>query len=288
MHKANRFLFIGLVLVLAASCRTITIDIPVDHVILPPQTGPQWEKTEYDGVYEFFFRDSMKGLSLSVLAFDMNSHRFQIVITEPDPSGRGDTRSLKVSDFVRQYDLIAGINGAPYGPANILNRNLFVCYISGLYLYKGSLISEPYDPFDALYIPDEGEIFFDSQKLYPLDGVSRAVGGFHIALKDGENLGSADARHPRSVIGLSRDSGFLYFAAFDGRQPEYAGVTTQEIGLWMSWLGATDALNMDGGGSTALVLNRHGEPTLLNSPVQRGITGLERSVASHVGIGLSD
>jgi exopolysaccharide biosynthesis protein len=73
---------------------------------------------------------------------------------------------------------------------------------------------------------------------------------------------------PRSAIGLSEDGRFLYLIAIDGRQPGYSvGVTTSDEAALMIDLGVFDGLNLDGGGSTALVqAGAGGSPDLIDSP----------------------
>lgn len=63
------------------------------------------------------------------------------------------------------------------------------------------------------------------------------------------------ARGPRSAIGIDR-SGQLWFVAVDGRAPEYSvGLTLPELALEMQKLGCVEAICLDGGGSTAMVIN---------------------------------
>ena len=62
------------------------------------------------------------------------------------------------------------------------------------------------------------------------------------------------ARHPRSAVGVSRDSTTLYLVAVDGRWKTSVGMSLEELANEMIALGAHDALNLDGGGSTTLVL----------------------------------
>ena len=73
---------------------------------------------------------------------------------------------------------------------------------------------------------------------------------------------------PRTAIGLSKDGRFLYLIAIDGRQPGYSvGVTTSDEAALMIDLGVFDGLNLDGGGSTALVQSgAGGSPDLIDSP----------------------
>jgi len=64
-----------------------------------------------------------------------------------------------------------------------------------------------------------------------------------------------DVRHPRTVIGLDR-RGFIWLAAIDGRQPNRSvGMTFADLQGLSDRLELTDALNLDGGGSTTMVVD---------------------------------
>lgn len=70
----------------------------------------------------------------------------------------------------------------------------------------------------------------------------------------------AETRHPRTAVGRTAQND-LWFVAVDGRQPMSAGASLEELATIMRGLGCTDAVNLDGGGSTTLaifgqVLNR--------------------------------
>ena len=90
-------------------------------------------------------------------------------------------------------------------------------------------------------------------------------------------------RHPRSGIGFSRDSTTLYLFAVDGRQESSAGMSLPEFARLMVSVGAYEGLNLDGGGSTTMVIN--GE--IVNSPSdptgERPIGNCLLLVAGHVG-----
>jgi hypothetical protein len=62
----------------------------------------------------------------------------------------------------------------------------------------------------------------------------------------------SDGRHPRAALGLTGD-GRLLAVACDGRARDEAGLTLDELAELMTELGAVDAMNLDGGGSTSLV-----------------------------------
>jgi hypothetical protein len=60
-----------------------------------------------------------------------------------------------------------------------------------------------------------------------------------------------DGRYPRAALGMA--PGRLLAVAVDGRGVHDAGLTLEELAALMAGLGASDALNLDGGGSTTLV-----------------------------------
>lgn len=77
-------------------------------------------------------------------------------------------------------------------------------------------------------------------------------------LPDGANEGFAEAfrerRHPRTAVGVATD-GTLLLVVVDGRAPEHGlGMTLRELAEELRRAGAADALNLDGGGSTTLVV----------------------------------
>ncbi len=73
--------------------------------------------------------------------------------------------------------------------------------------------------------------------------------------------------HPRTAIGIDRDTGRLLLLVIDGRQSFSRGYTLVELARMLKQLGAEDALNFDGGGSSTLAAeNRDGRVRVLNSP----------------------
>jgi exopolysaccharide biosynthesis protein len=76
----------------------------------------------------------------------------------------------------------------------------------------------------------------------------------------------ATDRHPRTAIASLRD-GRVLLAVVDGRQPSLSiGMTLDELARFLIELGAVEAINMDGGGSTTMVVgnaivNRPSDPT---------------------------
>ncbi|MFE2284320.1 phosphodiester glycosidase family protein [Streptomyces sp. NPDC059443] len=73
---------------------------------------------------------------------------------------------------------------------------------------------------------------------------------------------------PRTAAGFSRDGRRLRLVTVDGRQRDSGGLTLTELGRMMHRLGAYEALNLDGGGSSTLLAALTGDTalTLENSP----------------------
>ena len=65
----------------------------------------------------------------------------------------------------------------------------------------------------------------------------------------------AEMRHPRTAVAKLKGGKFLMITV-DGRQPGVSvGMTLQELADYLFSLGATDAMNLDGGGSTTMFLD---------------------------------
>ena len=87
----------------------------------------------------------------------------------------------------------------------------------------------------------------------------------------------AAERHPRTAIAVTSDRKVL-LVTVDGRQPGYSsGMTLVELTALLARLGAMEGMNVDGGGSTTMVLNGR----FVNRPSDA--TG-ERPVANALGV----
>jgi hypothetical protein len=105
-------------------------------------------------------------------------------------------------------------------------------------------------------------------------------------LEDGEVTTATgdhvELRHPRTAVGFDESGTRAYFVVVDGRQTHSTGMNLYELGELMAQLGADDAINLDGGGSSEMVARLPGDTgtTILNSPSD----GYERSDANGLGL----
>jgi hypothetical protein len=96
------------------------------------------------------------------------------------------------------------------------------------------------------------------------DSATEVVGGGPELLDGGKIVGDlaveerpafAAARNPRTAVGFDAGARRLWLVVVDGRRPGYsAGMTLPELVELLKSLGATDAINLDGGGSSVMVV----------------------------------
>ncbi len=111
-----------------------------------------------------------------------------------------------------------------------------------------------------------------------------AIGGKYRLLRDGvvqSGLPMAPGA-PRTAIGFARGGRTMYLVATEGPLAGVPGLDIAQLALFMRGLGVRDAVNLDDGGSTTIVvrLPGHAGLTLLNRPAD----GSEREVANGVGL----
>lgn len=85
-------------------------------------------------------------------------------------------------------------------------------------------------------------------------------------------------KHPRTMIGLDEKNNTLYLIVVEGRQLTYRGMNLTELADLATALGLTKAINLDGGGSSTMVINGKRVSAL---PV---LQGSERKIASFLGV----
>ena len=119
--------------------------------------------------------------------------------------------------------------------------------------------------------------------------IKMSVSGSSVLVKDGAvqtafsfDMPAVAKNSPKTAIGSSKDGNLLYLVTVDGRQTAGIGMSQKEMALFMQSIGAYNAVNMDGGGSTTMVARPVGstEIQVMNSPSD----GLPRGVSTAVGV----
>jgi len=264
----------------------------------PEAVSVQWTPLQVPGLDYFAGKVSRPRIEFYALRVDLGAANLRIVAA---PGGLGKINrawrivSTRVSSFVRDYGLIAGINALPFAPSSDIEGEPRINV--GLVIADGITFSPPHNSFDALVFYKDGHAAIAAQsEIKDLDSIENAVGGFYRILEHGElaprvlnmsdSAGAKHPRHPRSAAGISPDNKFLYLIVIDGRQIKSIGSTEAETALLLKALGATEAINFDGGGSSALAIRYpDGQIRVVNSPIHGNIPGRERAVAGCLGIG---
>lgn len=117
------------------------------------------------------------------------------------------------------------------------------------------------------------------------NNISAAIGGGSPLLKDGMKTDfkiNIKGDHPRTAIGITRDRKQVLMVTIDGRDTSYKGVSQEVMADIMLSLGAVDAINLDGGGSTTMAVKPSNEdnPIIVNRPSD----GSERRITNGIGI----
>jgi hypothetical protein len=296
----------------AASCRTLppTAPLPAEKpgpAAYPGELLPQWEPFARDVTPGLsFFKGKVREprLELRALRVDLETPGLRVVVSGSG-SVKGEFREgyiagATVSRFVRRYGCLAGINANPFSLVSGAAEEDRA--IDGIAVADGVVVSRPDTRFDALvfYEGSGGGIgraaIVSQSDLLSLEGIRDAVGGFRVVLRDGKTAdrlervsGTPPPRHPRSAVGLSGDGRYLYLLAVDGRRSGSVGATEADLAELLLRLGASEGLNLDGGGSTSLALRfPGGKVRPVNTPIHNHIPGRERKAAVCLGIGTED
>ncbi len=256
----------------------------------------------YDNVHAQFAIDSARRPSIDRFLFDgrvwAKSRMMPIITLNAIPSGSHEGAAL----FTPRYgsatprDTTRRTVEAPLAEAGVLGD-------TALYVRRGALAEASGTPIprrgavlsaygaraDAVQAMAEGDTVRVLLTTLPRLTRGRApallIGGWPRILHDGRNVAGASAilegtisrnaevRHPRTAIGYSRDGRVLWLLVVDGRSARSAGMTLVELAEQMRRLGAWQALNFDGGGSTTMVI----DGAIVNTPSDA--TG-ERAVGS--------
>lgn len=148
------------------------------------------------------------------------------------------------------------------------------CSPSGLTLKDGRIVSNnnPSRAFFGVTKDAKHVITSLSEDPEVLDKMAHAVAGRDILVRDGEcyDVGSlepfGDRRHPRTCVGLFPNNDFVILVV-DGRIPGYShGASLTDLMLIMKHFGVDKAINLDGGGSSTMIVKQNGELTMLNHP----------------------
>lgn len=143
----------------------------------------------------------------------------------------------------------------------------------------------------SLVIDAQGSAYIGTIKKLPTGAKLVVSGNQQIVFRGKNAIEKPDkTRHPRTAIGLADDDKTLVILVADGRRKGWSdGLTTHELAERMLALGCRDAINLDGGGSSTLVMKTpDGEHAVINIPSDGSTApfplSIERSVPYVLGV----
>jgi hypothetical protein len=251
--------------------------------------SPSEEQKLFDGItYTREVRTSPRLMVIHVIQIDLRTKGIRLFVTPGHADRELPYDAQTTSQFLETYDLQVAINGDGFTPwsANPLDpypKAGDPVDPLGLAISESVTYSEARDNLPTLYISPNGKVSLND----PPGNIAYAISGLDLLLQNGKVVAEDnEAIEPRTALGLNRAGRILTLLLVDGRQPGYSeGATLQELAALLLEYGVHDGMNMDGGGSTTLVIEGpDGQPLVLNSPIDSNLPGRERPVANHLGI----
>lgn len=237
-------------------------------------------------------RTTPRPLVLHMLKIDLAHKAVTLDVAvgkDPDGHGPAEAKLTLPAPLARANRLKVAVNANAFAvaanpdkPGWFLNRPVL---ISGLAADQGKLRSPASQHNVSFWIDASGtpHIGFPKPKDKPVEGCA----GFGWLIQRGKVVGPDGPCHPRTALGLDKRKKTLTVVVVDGRQPGYSeGVTTLELARIMGELGCHDALNLDGGGSSIMLIkNRDGVLETINRPSHRiGNQSIPRPVPVMLGV----
>ncbi|MEM6450491.1 MAG: phosphodiester glycosidase family protein [Cyanobacteria bacterium P01_D01_bin.105] len=268
------------------------------YVLRRPPRTPEG-RSLFKGVdYQRTVFDTPRPLSFHVVTIDLTAPGIRFLASPSGTAADGkETTANTVPGFLEAHDLQLAINANFFYPMHVMHPLDYSPHVGegvnvvGIAISQGEQYSAAEEGWAALCILNNQDIRMTEGDC-PVE-TQQAVAGDIQFVKDGELHGEGlsliknnDAkRFPRTAIALNADHTTLWIVLVDGRQKCYSeGITLSELGGFLIELGADKALNLDGGGSSAIAADIDGKATLLNAPIQARVPMYLRPVANHLGL----
>jgi hypothetical protein len=252
------------------------------------------KRTLYEGVtYRRVVRYIPRFMVAHTLVIDTHAKGFRLFVTPPDNAEGHPLNARTTSQFMKDFGVQIAINGDGFfpwwshSPADYYPTAGDPVTPNGYSASNGEIYANGLEnpaPEPTIYISRLNSITFNK-----IPGrVFHAISGDRTLVLQGLPVAGLDDSEldPRTAIGVNKNGRWLYIVVVDGRQPFYSdGATFAELADLLIDMGAHDAMALDGGGSSTMVVEgEDGQPMLLNSPIDNYIPGRERPVANHLGI----
>ena len=212
--------------------------------------------------YHYNTSDGMQSINILILDQTTNNYRLSIAIE--------DTSLVYTSELAIRNKALAAINGSFF---DMKKGGSVVFLQKDKNVINQSVRKDRFTDEAAFAIDKKGEVSIIKK---PDDGWKKN-GKYHDILSSGPLLlfhGQEEAitddafnnnRHPRTAIGLTAGKQLL-LVTVDGRNKQAIGMSIAELSQLMQETGCTDALNLDGGGSTTFWIKDRTANGIVNYP----------------------
>ena len=210
------------------------------------------------------------------------------------------TKRTTTGDFLRNarkpvssgglgLNMIVAVNATPWRPWTTPYTHKYADP-PGVNISDGVIVGNRKGNNPAFVVYRDGKVdIVDKIDPKEFPNIKDALSGFQIVARNGraieDNSKFTKGLAPRTAYGLSADRRYLYIIAIDGRQPKWSmGATCSETGQFLVDAGASDVINMDGGGSTTMCYwdRRKKQPVMVNCQSAKGT--YMRPVAMNLGV----
>jgi uncharacterized protein YigE (DUF2233 family) len=250
--------------------KTCTITVALVFTIASSASG-QWQKIAPGVDYRQYKTESRL---IHVTRIDLRTESLRVIGTREADKG------TTVSEYARRNNALVAINGDYFDD----KRKPIGLSIGPCGQWDGT---EDTEREGVLAIDDDtARIYAPVGVLKELEEIDAAVSGWPMLVRDCRAIPSSElpgsdsftrSPHPRTAVGLSQDRRRLFLVVAEGRKPGIPGLTLSQLGYFMkNTLGVCSAINLDGGGSSAM--------WIAGCRVNDVSDGRERSVANHIGV----
>jgi len=251
-------------------------------------------KPLFQGVrYERYARQLPRPLMLHVISIDLTVPGLRFIATPQgnDPNGK-ETLADTVPGFLQKKGVQVAINANFFYPMHVHHPFDYAPLVGegvnvvGLAVSDGDRYSEVEADWPALCVVNAQAISISEGGDCP-ENTMQAWAGDRYFLQNAQLVPDTDYGElfPRTVVALDRSHETMWLVTVDGRQKGYSeGITIAEIAKELIVMGAHEALNFDGGGSSTLAIASGNKAKVLNSPIQARVPTNLRPVANHLGL----
>lgn len=246
-------------------------------------TFGSWEPVAPGVAYARAHFGDPRPLRCHALRLDFGDPGLEVVLGAR-PELFGEFRAVWPTSMVRSEGWLAAINATPFKPEPYFPGRLVQA--EGVVLSQGWPLSGPASNLHSLVLSRTGAWSVVNTQREPSKDDWLAVGGFAAVLREGRNVGGRSPRDAITAVGLSADRRWMYWLVVDGGQPGYSeGASPREAAEILSGLGASDALTLDGGSSSTMVIaGGWAGARVVNRPRNPVYPGLQRPVACVLGV----